>query len=114
MSTFVQIKLERLRLKPYATPLHGFARGSIVSKGIIKITVSFGKSPTKLQQLLVENIFAFNESFWIRFVARTGTYKSEDDIQFDAMGFSSTIKSGNTQRVRHTNQCKCEQHSGAS
>lgn len=52
MSTFVQIKLERLRLKPYATPLHGFVRGSIVSKGVIKITVSFGKSPTKVTTIV--------------------------------------------------------------
>ncbi|KAA8546022.1 hypothetical protein F0562_020527 [Nyssa sinensis] len=33
----------------------------------------------ELQKLVVENILAFNESFWIRLAARTDTCKSEDD-----------------------------------
>lgn len=33
----------------------------------------------QLQQLVVENILAFNEGFWIRLAARTDTCKSEDD-----------------------------------
>ncbi|CAK9142066.1 unnamed protein product [Ilex paraguariensis] len=33
----------------------------------------------ELQQLVVENVLAFNESFWIRLAARTDTSKSEDD-----------------------------------
>ncbi|KAB1207357.1 hypothetical protein CJ030_MR7G017460 [Morella rubra] len=32
-----------------------------------------------LQKLVVENVLAFNESFWIRLAARTDTCKSEDD-----------------------------------
>ncbi|KAK6916618.1 hypothetical protein RJ641_019479 [Dillenia turbinata] len=33
----------------------------------------------ELQQLVVENVLAFNESFWIRLAARSDTCKSEDD-----------------------------------
>lgn len=33
----------------------------------------------QLQKLVVENVLAFNESFWIRLAARTDTCKSEDD-----------------------------------
>lgn len=33
----------------------------------------------QLQKLVVENILAFNESFWIRLAARTDTCKSDDD-----------------------------------
>ncbi|KAF6160531.1 hypothetical protein GIB67_019471 [Kingdonia uniflora] len=33
----------------------------------------------RLQKLIVENVLAFNESFWIRLAARTETCKSEDD-----------------------------------
>ncbi|KAE9448259.1 hypothetical protein C3L33_19827, partial [Rhododendron williamsianum] len=33
----------------------------------------------ELQKLVVENVFAFNESFWLRLAARTETCKSEDD-----------------------------------
>jgi uncharacterized membrane protein len=33
----------------------------------------------QLQKLVVENVLAFNESFWIRLAARTETCKSEDD-----------------------------------
>jgi len=33
----------------------------------------------QLQQLVVENILAFNPSFWVRLAARTDTCKSEDD-----------------------------------
>ncbi|GFY94973.1 hypothetical protein Acr_10g0003580 [Actinidia rufa] len=33
----------------------------------------------ELQQLVVENVLAFNESFWLRLAARTDTCKSEDD-----------------------------------
>lgn len=33
----------------------------------------------QLQKLVVENILAFNEGFWIRLAARTDTCKSEDD-----------------------------------
>ncbi|GKV24124.1 hypothetical protein SLEP1_g33776 [Rubroshorea leprosula] len=36
-------------------------------------------NPQELQRLVVENILAFNESFWIRLAARTDTCKSEDD-----------------------------------
>ncbi|KDP41737.1 hypothetical protein JCGZ_26755 [Jatropha curcas] len=36
-------------------------------------------NPTELQKLVVENILAFNEGFWIRLAARTDTCKSEDD-----------------------------------
>lgn len=33
----------------------------------------------QLQKVVVENILAFNEGFWIRLAARTDTCKSEDD-----------------------------------
>ncbi|KAL5713393.1 hypothetical protein ACHQM5_015473 [Ranunculus cassubicifolius] len=33
----------------------------------------------ELQKLVVENVLAFNEGFWIRLAARTETCKSEDD-----------------------------------
>ncbi|XP_042062762.1 uncharacterized protein LOC121806706 isoform X1 [Salvia splendens] len=33
----------------------------------------------EVQQLVVENVLAFNEGFWIRLAARTETCKSEDD-----------------------------------
>ncbi|CAM8937793.1 unnamed protein product [Rhodiola kirilowii] len=36
-------------------------------------------NPAELQKLVVENILAFNESFWIRLAARSDTCKSEDD-----------------------------------
>lgn len=36
-------------------------------------------NPRELEQLVVENVLAFNESFWIRLAARTDTCKSEDD-----------------------------------
>ncbi|ONK58817.1 uncharacterized protein A4U43_C08F50 [Asparagus officinalis] len=34
---------------------------------------------SELEQLVVENVLAFNEGFWIRLAARTDTCKSEDD-----------------------------------
>ncbi|KAJ6402861.1 hypothetical protein OIU84_014881 [Salix udensis] len=36
-------------------------------------------NPRELQKLVVENVLAFNEGFWIRLAARTDTCKSEDD-----------------------------------
>ncbi|XP_020113369.1 uncharacterized protein LOC109727621 isoform X1 [Ananas comosus] len=36
-------------------------------------------NPRELEQLVVENILAFNEGFWIRLAARTDTCKSDDD-----------------------------------
>ncbi|KAF5751074.1 hypothetical protein HS088_TW02G00084 [Tripterygium wilfordii] len=36
-------------------------------------------NPKELDKLVVENVLAFNESFWIRLAARTDTCKSEDD-----------------------------------
>ncbi|CAM8935307.1 unnamed protein product [Rhodiola kirilowii] len=36
-------------------------------------------NPAELHKLVVENILAFNESFWIRLAARSDTCKSEDD-----------------------------------
>ncbi|KAJ6766026.1 hypothetical protein OIU79_022074 [Salix purpurea] len=36
-------------------------------------------NPRDLQKLVVENVLAFNEGFWIRLAARTDTCKSEDD-----------------------------------
>ncbi|XP_061340600.1 uncharacterized protein LOC133287062 isoform X2 [Gastrolobium bilobum] len=36
-------------------------------------------NPHQLQKLVVENILAFNPSFWIRLAARSDTCKSEDD-----------------------------------
>lgn len=36
-------------------------------------------NPIELQKLVVANVLAFNESFWIRLATRTDTCKSEDD-----------------------------------
>ncbi|KAJ7967264.1 Laminin subunit alpha-1 [Quillaja saponaria] len=36
-------------------------------------------TPKELDKLVVENVLAFNEGFWIRLAARTDTCKSEDD-----------------------------------
>ncbi|KAL5858293.1 hypothetical protein ACOSQ3_005751 [Xanthoceras sorbifolium] len=36
-------------------------------------------NPKELQQLVVENVLAFNEGFWIRLAARSDTCTSEDD-----------------------------------
>ncbi|XP_045823538.1 uncharacterized protein LOC123916195 [Trifolium pratense] len=36
-------------------------------------------NPRELQKIVVENILAFNPSFWIRLAARSDTCKSEDD-----------------------------------
>ncbi|KAG4979488.1 hypothetical protein JHK82_032740 [Glycine max] len=36
-------------------------------------------NPREIQKLVVENILAFNPSFWVRLAARTDTCKSEDD-----------------------------------
>lgn len=36
-------------------------------------------NPNELQKLVVENVLAFNEGFWIRLAARTDTCKSDDD-----------------------------------
>ncbi|XP_030943714.1 uncharacterized protein LOC115968453 isoform X4 [Quercus lobata] len=36
-------------------------------------------NPNQLQKLVVENVLAFNEGFWIHLAARTDTCKSEDD-----------------------------------
>ncbi|XP_061977295.1 uncharacterized protein LOC133698405 isoform X3 [Populus nigra] len=36
-------------------------------------------NPRELQKLVVENVLAFNEGFWIRLAARTDSCKSEDD-----------------------------------
>ncbi|XP_024932754.2 uncharacterized protein LOC107426673 isoform X2 [Ziziphus jujuba] len=36
-------------------------------------------NPKELQKLVVENVLAFNEGFWIRLAARADTCKSEDD-----------------------------------
>lgn len=33
----------------------------------------------QLDQLVVENVLAFNEAFWIRLAARTDTCRSDDD-----------------------------------
>lgn len=36
-------------------------------------------NPREIQKLVVENILAFNPSFWVRLAARTDTCKSDDD-----------------------------------
>ncbi|KAI8554202.1 hypothetical protein RHMOL_Rhmol05G0080500 [Rhododendron molle] len=40
----------------------------------------------ELQKLVVENVLAFNESFWLRLAARTETCKSEDDKAWFLLG----------------------------
>ena len=52
LSTFARMRLEISRVKPYTTPLYGFAGGSVVPEGVIEFTVSFGKSPTKVTTMV--------------------------------------------------------------
>ncbi|XP_028765708.1 uncharacterized protein LOC114723658 isoform X1 [Neltuma alba] len=59
--------------------------------------------PQKLQKLVVENILAFNPSFWIRLAARTDTCKSEDDKK-DYEELALTVMTVVDRLVHKTNQ----------
>uniref|UniRef100_A0A151UGD2 Uncharacterized protein n=1 Tax=Cajanus cajan TaxID=3821 RepID=A0A151UGD2_CAJCA len=48
-------------------------------------------NPHELQKLVVENILAFNPSFWVRLAARSDTCKSEDDKKFRKCLFSQSL-----------------------
>ncbi|XP_024037019.1 uncharacterized protein LOC127898886 [Citrus sinensis] len=63
LSTFARMGLERSQLKPYTTPLHGFARGSVVLEGVIELTVSFEKSPTKVATMVNFNVVYQRSSY---------------------------------------------------
>lgn len=56
----------------------------------------------ELQKLVVENILAFNEGFWIRLAARTDTCKSEDDKK-DYEELASSVMSIVDRVVHKTN-----------
>ncbi|KAF7142947.1 hypothetical protein RHSIM_Rhsim05G0069500 [Rhododendron simsii] len=61
----------------------------------------------ELQKLVVENVLAFNESFWLRLAARTETCKSEDDkawFLLDYEEFASTLMSIVDRVVNKTNE----------
>ncbi|KAI9123686.1 hypothetical protein K1719_004986 [Acacia pycnantha] len=60
-------------------------------------------NPQELQKLVVENILAFNPSFWIRFAARTDTCKSEDDKK-DYEELALTVMSMVDRLVHKTNE----------
>ncbi|PKA50248.1 hypothetical protein AXF42_Ash017842 [Apostasia shenzhenica] len=60
-------------------------------------------NPRELQQLVVENILAFNESFWIRLAARTETCKSDDDKK-DYKELATSVMSIVEQLVHKTNE----------
>ncbi|PWA76691.1 hypothetical protein CTI12_AA226080 [Artemisia annua] len=60
-------------------------------------------SDQELQKLVVENILAYNESFWIRLAARTDTCKSEDDKQ-DLEELASSIMTIVDRVVHKTNE----------
>ncbi|CAA2975312.1 uncharacterized protein LOC105169684 isoform X1 [Olea europaea subsp. europaea] len=57
----------------------------------------------ELQTLVVENVLAFNESFWIRLAARTETCKSEDDKK-DYEELASLLMSIVDRLVHKTNE----------
>ena len=52
LSTFARMRLERSRVKPYTTPFHGLAGGSVVPEGVIELLLSFRKSPTKVTTIV--------------------------------------------------------------
>eukprot|EP00262_Sarcandra_glabra_P004671 TRINITY_DN15868_c0_g1_i1.p1 TRINITY_DN15868_c0_g1~~TRINITY_DN15868_c0_g1_i1.p1 ORF type:complete len:316 (+),score=57.09 TRINITY_DN15868_c0_g1_i1:85-1032(+) len=57
----------------------------------------------ELQKLVVENVLAFNESFWIRLAARTETCKSDDDKK-DYEELALTVMSIVDRLVHKTNE----------
>ncbi|XP_031502239.1 uncharacterized protein LOC116265636 isoform X5 [Nymphaea colorata] len=71
-----------------------------VDKLIDKLRVA---SSNQLQQLVAENILAFNESFWIRLAARTDTCKSDDDKK-DYEELASHLMSMVDRLVHKTNE----------
>ncbi|XP_076906009.1 uncharacterized protein LOC143562499 [Bidens hawaiensis] len=60
-------------------------------------------SDHELQKLVVENILAFNEGFWIRLAARTDTCKSDDDKQ-DLEELASSVMAIVDRVVHKTNE----------
>ncbi|KMT00376.1 hypothetical protein BVRB_9g216810 [Beta vulgaris subsp. vulgaris] len=60
-------------------------------------------NPKELPQLVVENLLAFNEGFWIRLAARTDTCKSEDDKK-DYEELAATLMSTVDRLVHKTNE----------
>lgn len=62
-----------------------------------------GSSDRELQKLVVENILAFNEGFWIRLAARTDTCKSDDDKK-DYEELASSVMSIVDRVVHKTNE----------
>ncbi|KNA11001.1 hypothetical protein SOVF_139200 [Spinacia oleracea] len=60
-------------------------------------------NPKELPQLVVENVLAFNEGFWIRLAARTDTCKSEDDKK-DYEELAATLMSTVDLLVHKTNK----------
>ncbi|KAK1414373.1 hypothetical protein QVD17_30117 [Tagetes erecta] len=60
-------------------------------------------SDQELQKLVVENILAFNEGFWIRLAARTDTCKSDDDKQ-DLEELASSVMTIVDRVVHKTNE----------
>ncbi|XP_024979665.1 uncharacterized protein LOC112516699 [Cynara cardunculus var. scolymus] len=62
-----------------------------------------GASDRELQKLVVENILAFNEGFWIRLAARSDTCKSDDDKK-DYEELASSVMSIVDRVVHKTNE----------
>ncbi|XP_027346361.1 uncharacterized protein LOC113858101 isoform X2 [Abrus precatorius] len=60
-------------------------------------------NPHQLQKLVVENILAFNPSFWVRLAARTDTCKSEDDKK-DYEELAATVMNVVDRVVHKTNE----------
>ncbi|KAJ1440960.1 hypothetical protein SESBI_01637 [Sesbania bispinosa] len=60
-------------------------------------------NPHELQKLVVENILAFNPSFWIRLAARNDTCKSEDDKK-DYEELAATVMNVVDRVVHKTNE----------
>nr|AFK49222.1 unknown [Lotus japonicus] len=60
-------------------------------------------NPRQLQKLVVENILAFNPSFWVRIAARTDTCKSEDDKK-DYEELAAAVMSVVDRVVQKTNE----------
>ncbi|CAO2814982.1 unnamed protein product [Amaranthus hypochondriacus] len=110
-------KLRTIRLyKQFSSPFLHYRRNLVcaVSKGAeeaFKKTVEIDRlidilrdaSPKELPQLVVENVLAFNEGFWIRLAARTETCKSEDDKK-DYEELAATLMSTVDRLVHKTNE----------
>ncbi|XP_020209472.1 uncharacterized protein LOC109794434 isoform X2 [Cajanus cajan] len=104
-------KLRKHRLNLRLTPFHLNSKRSQEAEEAFKKTVEIDRlidmlreaNPHELQKLVVENILAFNPSFWVRLAARSDTCKSEDDKR-DYEELAATVMSVVDLVVHKTNE----------